>query len=833
MGTTTERKRNMDSSSVVLIALLSFSPMVLTLAQVTCNETYVLTFGTIGTISCLYDASFLSVRWYKEGTTIPIALIEDGNKLVNNEAYDILGNGNLVLERVMVQHEGIYRISILDKNRRSESRSVYASVIALLVDDPLIHNCSTSDIDMCDIFTDQEKKDVLICETKYTRPPIEFTWSQISPSGPESLHASFQNVSISSDTGLFTSSSTIKVDKNIFAYQYITCKATGDAVKAVHESSIFVKGHKAVDEITSATELVEKGTSFVRRCSDESYQFYSWSFTGNDGTARTLKEAHHTYKGGDCQFLSTCYVDKDGVLRIENISYENEGNYECLYSNGESSAVNVLEMKVKVRPDPEIINIEGCGNTTSCSQSVDVTGVLTASVVGARPAIELTCEVEEDFKAVASIFDGQNSYKENSYSKTFDTVYTANYNIEECSEPVLVVCREVSATPHNSIPSSSAYLEIDNNTCKETGLSPVVIVVIVFVVAAIVAILILVYIKRDRVLSGLCRRRKKSVENIDVNDQSPETVPLQTTIDEPDNSQLDVQEIAANETVSISYENENVKNISHQEFEELYVLAEQKKISGEDFDDKMTEVLKKHGNPTKSLVAFLGSKDLNEKGPWAVLEFIADRIPGFMVSPIDFARELSNLVKENKLPSENFLTIVRNFYIKSKIQISEYVRVTGPLLDSYVSLEDIIKEFRFFAEENVSRLEIADGFLQYFVFNHTKESLPAVYRENKFVPYPYMLQSVYKKIKKIDQDDKWWKWFNEIANSNIQLDEYPEMKVAVDAVHTDKELTLLYIRTLFLSVSTKAIKSETCVELLKGCLEVHGWYWWDYTIKYL
>ncbi|KAJ8034574.1 hypothetical protein HOLleu_21470 [Holothuria leucospilota] len=483
--------------------------------QITCKETITFERGERGIVSCQYNMNFIAVFWYRGDAGNPFLRLEEGRP-TTSERFSIARNGTMIIESVEIRDEGVYRISVLDENGVSISEHLYVKVTVSLSTAPVIENCATSESELCQNIKEENRENVLVCETMNTRPKVNLTWWRLSSSGDSYMSGLSYNASMNQSTELFTSSSVFQFEPKRFSVGYFTCKATGEAVRSQKTSSLFVQGLKETAVKTKQKEIVEFGMTLELSCSDKTNPLMSWSFTQDDVTVQTLQTIYPGKRSGACLLGTVCYVDDHGTLTVEEVTHKNEGFYECLYSDGDTSSKSAYEIDIlninanmgdvfkfistfdnfTVKPIPEEIVIEGCKNSTKCDKAVALTGNIEASVHRARPPVEILCGVADE--STAFIYNHESSIEDHPEEGTFDTFYSVDVDIDECSQPVHISCMVPHGSVHENLPASNIYLITDTSSCSNQKGPWTAIILVILILAIIVTVITVLYFKRDR-----------------------------------------------------------------------------------------------------------------------------------------------------------------------------------------------------------------------------------------------------------------------------------------------------------------------------------------------
>lgn len=478
------------------ILLVCFIPVVTAVDDPTivCDQTYYVEVGTQAIVSCEYDHSFLAVRWYFDGAEISFLRIDGTSKSgsgIENGEFDIGDDGSMIITEVELKHEGMYTISVLHQSGTVSSKEimVYAMVLLDKVD---VTNCRRSSNELCTKIPSLQRERTLLCVAKDSRPPVEIVWKttfeneQVISSPPD------YNVDMDPSSLLYTSSSSLQYEGNLFTLEYFTCQVNGVAAKDVHNASLLLEGKGDFTQHTENIQYVLKGSSFQFLCPPNPFQFALLKVTYSSGIENLLVTSHPGDGGGQCLDDAKCHVQRDGLITIDNMSFEDEGSYECAHGDGMDSYMHVIRLKVVVPPSPHMTVIEGCNHKEHCRMSAFTFGTLTCSLFESRPAVNLSFEIAEASGNDISIITSENQVVADGIG-TYSTTLRVEYQIERCGKPIEITCKTES-TAHPQIKFSKAYLDTDALHCNDKQNATLIILVVLFLVVILLVVIVLVAI---------------------------------------------------------------------------------------------------------------------------------------------------------------------------------------------------------------------------------------------------------------------------------------------------------------------------------------------------
>ncbi|KAJ8034573.1 hypothetical protein HOLleu_21468 [Holothuria leucospilota] len=796
------------------------------------NSTRNLESGKRAVISCEYALDFIAVFWYRGQENNPFLRRENDRPTTEN-GFDIDSSGNMIIENVQISNEGSYRITVVDVNGASSSSTVNIYVIVRLKSDPQLESCSTSQHVLCQGIEEEQKTSYLVCDTVETRPAVDFVWSKLSSNGPVEENELRSNSSMNSSTGLLVSASLLKYDRNAFSLQYFSCLASGLAVMDRREAGIFVEGDKEVMEPTESDRTINQGDPFQISCSTDPFQLSKWTITYPNNTVKVLKELYPGEEGGPCLFGAGCYVNKEGVLSIETTTYLHEGSYACTYGDGDTSNRRITRVSVIIKPDPPKIVIEGCSDINSCNKNVALTGTLLASVTGSRPYVEVTCEIAEEAKSWGFFFNEKNEEDPHPDRGTFDTRYTTEYEIEDCREPLPVICKIQGDSALSTLSPSHVNLVTDSTNCRKgkPGLVAFVVILVILIIVAVIIAVILWKYKRGWVQKHLpvCLQPESAYVVDDEREPAlkvvKESVPIRDEErGEGEGEQMETEPIMVEEISPPRLPDELLS--AFDEF--CQELKKTKRVPRKHFEDLM-KLFEEHDQaklPGVLLVNQMVERECeNEMFP-IVLEFLAKLQRPNWIQVLDVCKLLEELTLSNKLSQGSSITIFVSLFKDCKIALTTFVEVTGKLLKSgkfdEITIKTNLREL--WSEGKISQEELVNGILQYvnlYKMNGKTalEEVQNLEKSDNKVPYLLFLREIQKlhlsKTKLQGScEDILYKLFDDIMTQFLRR---PYSQIVHQRVEGAKEaISLVYLQVLILSTVDDKIPLKRACDMLKS-----------------
>lgn len=101
-------------------------------SEVICQGIYKVVLHERAAVSCTYDSSFHTVRWYRYGSDESLLRIDgqkkSGSGFTSGE-FDIEADGTMIITEVDIKHEGNYTISVLGVDGRGTRQELQIYVI--------------------------------------------------------------------------------------------------------------------------------------------------------------------------------------------------------------------------------------------------------------------------------------------------------------------------------------------------------------------------------------------------------------------------------------------------------------------------------------------------------------------------------------------------------------------------------------------------------------------------------------------------------------------------------------------------------------------------------
>lgn len=202
-------------------------------------------------------------------------------------------------------------------------------------------------IEMCPGESFEKSYDAILCLSEDSWLPVDLTWQTLGPNGI-AVDVSSQYTLLhkrNNISSLFTSSSTLKYEKESFVLQKFTCVASDRANTTSLTNSLLVSGDYPLLSSSLAEKSVNVGSSFQMKCPVESKPLAKLHATFFDGISKLLMETNATTSRQVCVDES-CQLKNDTIVVFDNVSHKQEGVYRCISSDGTTAEEHVLRVTV-------------------------------------------------------------------------------------------------------------------------------------------------------------------------------------------------------------------------------------------------------------------------------------------------------------------------------------------------------------------------------------------------------------------------------------------------------------------------------------------------------
>ncbi|PIK44388.1 hypothetical protein BSL78_18748 [Apostichopus japonicus] len=627
---------------VVLVSTVTGEETVL------CKQNYYVDRYSRAIISCEYDASFYTVRWYFDDSERSFLLIDGGTKSgsgYESGDYDIAQNGDMIINRADANHDGKYKIIVLDKGGLGTSKTMMVFVTVPL-NTLTIMDCDSSQSELC--IKDEVQTTFLVCDAKDVWPAVKLQWLEISQHGSTPIPAN-TTTTFNQSSLLFRSTSTLEYIPESFAYQYFTCVATGTAAYKVSNNSIIIEGRIPSPNMPPGDVHVLQGSDLDLPCPLEDLPFGQLQVMFRNGTNKLIKIIN-SY----CLNVSTCTESESTVTTIADVNYEDEGSYQCISSNGVMATKRVTDITVIISLGTSSTVFGGCVDAKGCSQPLFTSGSVNCSVSGMRPPVNLSMEVDDESKDLLTLNFKDEIFLQDDSTGTSTTTITFEYEVPECTESVKLKCVPEPDEYMRLIQESTLQLkaaEVDPCSTNGSG-SVVVVVIIVIIVIIVIGVVVGVIIYK--------KNADSKTENKNKQMETPEELEPLNKIDKDEAQHINEKHQGK--------EKQAPKKKKFQDLMRAYLI----KHEDSETDDKDLQTLltdfhsKQRVDPVPLLKLFLETESLNNKLSSAkVLELL------------DFA------LKKQKLSFKCRIKIVQEMYAVQTVNMNEYALETMNNFDDH------------------------------------------------------------------------------------------------------------------------------------------------------
>ncbi|KAJ8049577.1 Protein NLRC5 [Holothuria leucospilota] len=416
-----------------------------------CGTPQYIEIGSVGLIQCSFPDDVYSVLWYKptkfslgDAFLTLVNSVKSGERFLSGE-FDIYPNGSLIIHNVSIKHEGRYTVLML-KHPESNSQTynvavfVYAQTFSRV---PVIDNCDNQS-GFCFQMLDNTSE--ISCTIRDARPAIPLRWMLRAGDGDRLISS---RLSIKNGTHhFFTSRVTITnafVDSRSLIL--LVCKANEPSgLLQKNESFTLIQGSdQTLPNILPKTALIKRNTRIELNCTDKSISYLVWQVKqSQEVTFKTLLYAVFVGEHSLRLFNDDYKLQKHFSIVVDNVRVHHEGTYRCISSNGLEDDVNMYEVVVFDYPDPPYPVVDGCNHEQYCVLEGHTEGILTCTVKGIRPQVDLALVGISDRSSNALLFyDKTITIKQ--HGDTSDVILTSKYRCNRASVSRLTVeCKVVN-----------------------------------------------------------------------------------------------------------------------------------------------------------------------------------------------------------------------------------------------------------------------------------------------------------------------------------------------------------------------------------------------------
>ncbi|XP_071851550.1 uncharacterized protein [Apostichopus japonicus] len=468
-----------------------------------CISPQYLEIGKSGNISCSFNDGFYSIHWYYnlDVTEGPPTLSYERQQ-VAGEGYEsgkfnINMDGSLIINNVSVQHETLFTAYEFETEQTLPKKHDVEIITIVRPAPPyaIVDDC-VGNRDTC--YIQWRPQMAVVCRIKQARPGMPLSWVVRTPEGDVQL----TNMTVYTNQTNTWSTSLSLTDPFIYS-SYIAlllCKPNDPFdLLTKRESKVLIHNKQNyIPPLETKEVSIELNNRVVLPCTDSEYQLLVWEQTVGNTSTVIIFDVLST---GESYIVSSNYDLQEGNMIIHNTKSNQEGLYSCTYSDFMTEAVRSFYLVIYVTPIPGYPIIEGCNNERYCVLEANYNGILTCSVKGIRPAVELGWRAYHQDSSIS--FQNEQLHTR-SNGDTSDISITTEYIAEETAgRRITLECRAVG--PNSKYFSLSSKVDLlfpefneqhttkeaapVNNTIKPTINKTTLAVVVVIVIAMVIAVI--------------------------------------------------------------------------------------------------------------------------------------------------------------------------------------------------------------------------------------------------------------------------------------------------------------------------------------------------------
>ncbi|PIK34043.1 hypothetical protein BSL78_29136, partial [Apostichopus japonicus] len=322
-----------------------------------CPSKFYVEHGFDGHINCYFPQS-QRIFWYDSTSrnARPIISLEEGRKSgsgYSDGKYDILNNGGLLIRNTTFNDERTYRVIV-----------IVSSTSTFTVDQKVVIYANTQttvlSVNVCgeDSFCSIPKLSTpLVCRKSKTGPHTLLTWTRITSVGTQLAEATRYG---SFDGSLYETyiSTNVTVNLKDRVVVYICTSTINIPSKPVRQIVVMVEDEDK-DFTTSALlpTYYREYDDVKLLCTNDNPLYLVWKRKTNVTNYVTIG---YYYKGTSKVSEPGYELGEDGSLLIKRFSYQQEGEYICIYNSGNEEDTQQYHIKSVVTPASPTPSIVGC-----------------------------------------------------------------------------------------------------------------------------------------------------------------------------------------------------------------------------------------------------------------------------------------------------------------------------------------------------------------------------------------------------------------------------------------------------------------------------------------
>lgn len=524
--------------------------------------------GSKWTAGCSFPFKFDSVYWYDSlaadiDPVIRYERGETGDFIASGVGYtsgfyDIQSNGLLVIPNVTIENERSYKALVLDNQH---SVFEYETELKISVPPkqafPHVPGCEEN---TC-LFTYQPGL-VLQCSLNHVRPPANLSWYLKRGDADERIQAP----QITFPDGSFTYTSSISINITSLKMQPVMelfCRVSGiESMSSLVDTLILIDNSVNPWDEQNPSQIIQTPVSMnnptVLSCTYETKPItFIWKRIEHH---ESIVLAFSGQSEGRVHITSNqrIEVSKEGLLSFDRCDVTCEGQYMCIYNDGETFDRTIYQTIVLIGPSPPYLIVDGCSRgLLKCKihlKSLDYLKNLTCSVQSVYP--ELSLAFESDFPLEITVSKQRHIVTRTRF--TFDVTVYGELRVLEtfsCNTLHTVTCTATGPSSSSFIPYKT--IEVSYDTCRHsqvpstveggpnyTTVFTVLGVVIIVILAAAAAVSVMFKLHLDsQTLRHLREQnqviRNKSEKITELDDACEQSTMMDCNGDEPSSQTLD------------------------------------------------------------------------------------------------------------------------------------------------------------------------------------------------------------------------------------------------------------------------------------------------------
>ncbi|KAJ8048538.1 Protein NLRC5 [Holothuria leucospilota] len=362
-------------------------------ADETCTAIQYVELGMSGMVNCNFNEGYFGVFWYNSTeytNTGPIIYLrnseKDGRGYSSGE-FDIYPNGSLIINNATLQHDHFFTVIMLETSTAAPSPIFIQVVVSVKPTQvyPQIDSCGNERICVSQV----RRKLDLKCRVTNARPAALLLW--LVRTLPSDLNVTLETLLLEESLSHTTIVKTTYSIQSLSRFALLMCKETSShQVLKQSESLILLENSlHDISNITPGLKYIEIKSKMELLCSESSMLYLAWGKIMPDGSFSNLAYSIPSEQWNKTVYSGTYHLGTKGSLIAFEVGFQHEGIYACLYGDGTSEYQTVYEVFVYVAPIPAYPVVDGCSHVQYCVMNVKREGVLTCSLKGVRPPVEL------------------------------------------------------------------------------------------------------------------------------------------------------------------------------------------------------------------------------------------------------------------------------------------------------------------------------------------------------------------------------------------------------------------------------------------------------------